>query len=262
MVSSTARTAWSHVTTNARAVMKSTSWSSKTLTKKHRIKLSKTNTTQLSGNNMNVYEKLNIARKKFHGIELKKSGHNKFAGYKYFELGDFIIPALDIFNEVGLTAVISFGKEEAIMVIVDNEKPENRIIISSPMSSAALKGCHEVQNLGAVQTYLRRYLWVAALEIVEHDALDSSPKLTEEGVNKKGNAPVVTPRGGIGENLPQDIKDFLTDLAAGVTELVDQGKAKEALALIDEQALEADQRVWLANQMSSTVRSALKSAKG
>jgi len=105
-------------------------------------------------------------------------------------------------------------------------------------------------------------LWVAALEIVEHDALDSSPKLTEEGVKKKGNAPVVTPRGGIGDDLPQDIKEFLTDLAAGVTELVDQGKAKDALAMIDEQALEPDQRIWLANQMSSTVRSALKNAKG
>jgi hypothetical protein len=43
-----------------------------------------------------------------------------------------------------------------------------------PMSSAALKGCHEVQNLGAVQTYLRRYLWTNAFEIVEHDAIDSS----------------------------------------------------------------------------------------
>ena len=32
-------------------------------------------------------------------------------------------------------------------------------------------------------------------------------------------------------------------------------------ALIDEQALEADQRVWLAGQMSSTVRSALKKIK-
>ena len=48
------------------------------------------------------------------------------------------------------------------------------------MSSAALKGCHEVQNLGAVQTYLRRYLWVTAMEIVEHDALDSSEPLKPE----------------------------------------------------------------------------------
>jgi hypothetical protein len=218
--------------------------------------------TQLSGNKMNVYQKLNVARDFFHKTRIKKTGHNKFANYYYFELGDFLIPALEIFQRVGLTAVISFGKEEACMRIVDNDKPSDIVVITSPMSTAALKGCHEVQNLGAVQTYLRRYLWVAALEIVEHDALDSSPKLTEEGVKKKGNAPVVTPRGGIGEDLPQDIKEFLTDLAAGVTELVDQGKAKEALALIDEQALEADQRVWLANQMSSTVRSALKNAKG
>jgi hypothetical protein len=220
------------------------------------------NMTQQTGNEMNVYQKLNTARHKFHSTELKKSGHNKFAGYKYFELGDFIIPALNIFDEVGLTSIISFSKEYADMRIINVEKTEEVITISSPMSTAALKGCHEVQNLGAVQTYLRRYLWVAALEIVEHDALDSSPKLTDEGIKKKGNAPVVTPRGGIGDDLPQDIKDFLTDLAAGVTELVDQGKAKQALAMIDEQALEPDQRVWLANQMSSTVRSALKNAKG
>ena len=204
---------------------------------------------------MNVYQKLNAARKKFHSIELKKSGHNKFAGYKYFELGDFIIPAVDIFNEVGLTGVITFGTTEAHMRIIDVDKPDNMIIISSPMSTAALKGCHEVQNLGAVQTYLRRYLWVAALEIVEHDALDATTGI-------KGAAPVVTPRGGIGDDLPQDVKDFLLEMAASVEELVNQGKAAAALAMIDEQALEADQRVWLANQMSSTVRSALKKAKG
>ena len=218
--------------------------------------------TQQTGNNMNVYQKLNAARNLFHNTEIKKTGHNKFAGYYYFELGDFIEPAMRIFGEIGLTSIISFGRDEASMTIVDSSKPEDRIVITSPMSEASLKGAHAIQNLGAVQTYLRRYLWVAALEIVEHDALDSSPKLTDEGIKKKGNAPVVTPRGGIGDDLPQDIKEFLTDLAAGVTELVDQGKAKEALAMIDEQALEADQRVWLANQMSSTVRTALKNAKG
>ncbi len=211
---------------------------------------------------MNIYQKLNAARDDFHKTKLKKTGHNKFANYYYFELGDFLIPALQIFNDHGIAAIISFGKEEASMTIIDVFKPEDKIIITSPMSTAALKGCHEVQNLGAVQTYLRRYLWVAALEIVEHDALDSSPKLTDEGIKKKGPAPVVTPRGGIGDDLADTIKEFLTDLAAGTTELVNQGKAKEALAMIDEQALEPDQRVWLANQMSSTVRSALKNAKG
>jgi hypothetical protein len=41
------------------------------------------------------------------------------------------------------------------------------------MGSANLKGCHEVQNIVAVETYQRRYLYVTALAIVEHDALDA-----------------------------------------------------------------------------------------
>ena len=129
---------------------------------------------------MNVYQKLNLAREKFHSAEIKKSGHNKFANYYYFELADFVVPALKIFKEVGLTSVIRFETDIATMEIVNNEKPEDRIYITSPMSEASLKGCHPVQNLGAVETYVRRYLWVTALEIVEHDGLDSSAPIKVE----------------------------------------------------------------------------------
>lgn len=123
---------------------------------------------------MNVYQKLNEARNLFHQAPLKKSGHNKFAGYSYFELGDFVVPALEIFKQVGLTSIISFKQDEATMQIVNTDKPDEVVTITTPMSEAHLKGCHPVQNLGAVQSYLRRYLWVAAMEIVEHDALDST----------------------------------------------------------------------------------------
>ena len=128
---------------------------------------------------MGVYAKLQAARIKLHSTELKKSGHNKFAGYSYFELADFVVPALQIFDSLKLCGVVSFGKELATLTIVDLESGE-KIEIASPMSTAALKGCHEVQNLGAVETYIRRYLWVAALEIVEHDALDASEPVKEE----------------------------------------------------------------------------------
>ena len=129
---------------------------------------------------MSVYKKLMEARLQLQQKDLKKSGNNKFAGYKYFELGDFLPAIQDIFNGLNLCGVVSFGKEDACLTIVDIENPDDRIVIASPMSSAALKGCHEVQNLGAVQTYLRRYLWVTAMEIVEHDALDSSEPLKPE----------------------------------------------------------------------------------
>ena len=205
---------------------------------------------------MNVYQKLNAARQKFHSIELKKSGHNKFANYRYFELGDFIIPALGIFQEVGLTGIISFGKETADLRIINNEKPEEVIVIESPMSSAALKGCHEVQNLGAVQTYLRRYLWVAALEIVEHDAIDSAP--AKEPVKDKI---VITPSQGIADTLSAEDMQYLQELAIELIANVAEGNPKQALERLDKENLEADQKVGLWSMLDSKTRSAIKKAK-
>jgi len=80
---------------------------------------------------------------------------------------------MEIFDDVGLIGIVSFTKEQAELCIVDIDGG-GEIVITSPFGSAALKGCHEVQNIGAVETYQRRYLWVTAMEIVEHDALDST----------------------------------------------------------------------------------------
>jgi len=203
---------------------------------------------------MNVYQKLNDARHKFHSTELKKSGHNKFAGYKYFELGDFIVPALSIFDEVGLTSVISFGKESADMRIINTDKPEDMIVIESPMSEANLKGCHPVQNLGAVQTYIRRYLWVAALEIVEHDALDSSKPVEDKKV-------IITPSQGIADTIPPEEMQYLQELAIDLIANVAEGNPKQALDRLDSENLEADQKVALWSLLDSKTRSAIKKAK-
>lgn len=196
---------------------------------------------------MNVYQKLNEARERFHKSKLNKSGQNKFAGYKYFELSDFVVPALQIFKEVGLTSIISFGKETADMRIVNNEKPDEVIVIESPMSSAALKGCHEVQNLGAVQTYLRRYLWVAALEIVEHDALDAT-------TGKKGDGPIVRPTK---VEVDESRESLLQDVAIAIQDHFDAddiiGAWEEFCGVTD-----ADEKTHVWGQLPSNVRSALK----
>jgi hypothetical protein len=195
---------------------------------------------------MNVYQKLNEARDEFHQAKLKKSGHNKFANYYYFELGDFVIPALEIFKQIGLTSIISFGKEEASMTIVNNDKPEEKIVLTSPMSSAALKGCHEVQNLGAVQTYLRRYLWVAALEIVEHDALDGTV-----GSDKK----TIKPTDGV--IVSKDRQNIIADVAIAIADRINAddliGAYEEYLGIHDQ-----EEKVALWALLPSNVRSALK----
>lgn len=128
---------------------------------------------------MSVHKKLMAARVKLQGIKLKKSGQNKFAGYSYFELGDFLPEIQQIFNEIGLCGVVSYDIEYARLCITDVEDGTT-IVITSPMAEANLKGTHPIQNLGAVETYQRRYLWMTAMEIVEHDILDASEPVKEQ----------------------------------------------------------------------------------
>lgn len=122
---------------------------------------------------MSVHSKLMAARVELQGTALKKSGQNKFAGYNYFELGDFLPTIQAIFNRLGLCGVVSYSIEYATLTITDTEDG-TVIVITSPMAEANLKGTHPIQNLGAVETYSRRYLWMTAMEIVEHDILDAT----------------------------------------------------------------------------------------
>ena len=129
---------------------------------------------------LNLYQKLQEARCRLQSLSLSKSGKNQFAGYSYFELGDILPPINNINNELGLCTHVTFDKEFATLNIINVDDGKS-ITFTSPMAEAKLKGAHDIQNLGATETYQRRYLYMSAYEIVEHDAVDSS----------KGKAPKV-----------------------------------------------------------------------
>lgn len=156
---------------------------------------------------MSVHKKLMQARIKLQGMELKKSGENKFAGYKYFELGDFLPQTQQIFHDLGLCSVVSFRPDAATLDIIDTEDG-TMVTISSPMAEANLKGAHPIQNLGAVESYQRRYLWMAAMEIVEHDIIDASAG-SEPPPKPKAATPAPTgkpPNKIEGKDLPWQLK--------------------------------------------------------
>ena len=137
---------------------------------------------------MNIYEKLAEARLKIADKGMKKNGKNSFAGNTYFELSD-ILPAVNaVNNELKLLSVFSFADKVATLCVINGEKPEEVITFEFAYSpdGASLKGCHKVQNDGAVQTYVKRYLYQNAYEIAEGDALDSTmnPNNVTKNVSK------------------------------------------------------------------------------
>ena len=186
---------------------------------------------------MKVYKKLIDARNLLQTNELSKSGFNKFAGYKYFELGDFLPSVQAIFKNVGLVDVISFTADVATMTIFDVEDGSS-IVFTSPMGSAQLKGCHEVQNIGAVETYQRRYLYTTAMAIVESDALDATtakdePKITPPKISAK--EPV-----GITPQQISSINALIEQTQSDVTRLC-KFFEKPSIALLDR--LQANQAI-------------------
>ena len=121
----------------------------------------------------NIYQKLMEVRTNFHKLELKKSGHNKFANFKYFELGDFLVPATKLLNEEGLCPIVTFNNELAKMTVINTDNPSETIEFTSPMRDLELKGANSMQSLGGVETYQTRYLYIQLLNIVESDSFDA-----------------------------------------------------------------------------------------
>ena len=199
---------------------------------------------------MSVHKKLMQARIQLQGTKLSKSGKNKFAGYSYFELGDFLPTIQDIFNQIGLCGYVSFGKDLATLTITDTDGG-GEITITSPMAEANLKGAHPIQNLGAVQSYTRRYLWMSALEVVEHDILDASKPLEDKP------APVITPNQGAQEHVSEAEMDELRDIADLLKEVVvtDPAHAREVVAQAN---LDEPQKLAMWTLLDSKTRAALK----
>lgn len=121
----------------------------------------------------NIYIKLMDVRVKFSKLNLKKSGENKFANFKYFELADFLPQATDLLEEAKLCPIVTFTNEYATLTLINGENPLEQITFTSPMRDLQLKGSNELQALGGIETYQTRYLYIQLLNITENDSFDA-----------------------------------------------------------------------------------------
>jgi hypothetical protein len=197
-----------------------------------------------------VYQKLQTARVKLQGVKLEKSGHNKFAGYRYFELADFLPTVNSIFFELGLAHTLEFSDTMATMYVIDTENG-GHAKFTCPMANAELKGCHPVQNLGASITYITRYLLVMALAICEHDALDATT-----GADEPRSAKPITK--SVFDTLDEQSQNEIKSYAADIIMMIHKDRVGEAVEYINSLELDADWKTALWSQLDSKQRSAIK----
>ena len=125
-----------------------------------------------------VYEKLQNVRNDISTMPIKKGGFNKFSNYSYFELPDFLPEAQQLFNKYRITPVFNPCTEEATLIIYDwdsaatitfrTENADATVMKKDGVTPANL----EIQTLGSTHTYLKRYLYMNALELAENDAIE------------------------------------------------------------------------------------------
>jgi len=131
---------------------------------------------------MSVYKKMQEARCLLQKKSVKKTGKNQ--KFNYYQLDDILPPINEINEQVGLCPVVSFNKEEATLTVYDVDG-EGSITFSAPMASAKLPNGQAIQNLGASITYERRYLYMTAYEITEHDAVDALSDADKKAMEPK-----------------------------------------------------------------------------
>ena len=137
--------------------------------------------TTIDFTKLNVYQKLIKAREIFLNANVQKTGKNMYLSFKYFELDDIVPTATRIFNEIGLISIVNFTGSTAVLTIVDTDKPEDNIDFASPfnqiqpiLSREGKAATNEMQALGSSITYMRRYLYMMALDICDSDGIESA----------------------------------------------------------------------------------------
>ena len=126
---------------------------------------------------LNIYGKLAVARGKFLNAPIQKSGVNRYAEFKYFELEDIVPVATDIFAELGLALIPTVTYTEAKATLVNIDNPEEVIVFDAPAKDPNIENgtkMSAIQGLGAYVTYMRRYLYMLVFDIVEADPVDGT----------------------------------------------------------------------------------------
>lgn len=181
----------------------------------------KTETAEIT--TMNIYQKLLKARAMFLEADVKKTGKNMHLSFKYFELEDIVPTATRIFGEVGIVPLVNFTADTATMTIVNTDNPEETVTFVSPfnqiapiVSNTGKQATNEMMALGSSITYMRRYLYMIALDICESDGIDANAGVPAPAAPAP-KAPPATPE------QRQEVKQELTAPADNATALQIKG---------------------------------------
>ena len=126
----------------------------------------------MTNNTMNLYQKVAKIKGEMSSMKFSKTGRNSFTKFNYFQLDDFEPTLEKLCSQYGIVTYFMFALDAARMVVVDADDPTQKIEVDSPVDVSFGKTSSKMQDIGAMQTYARRYLFMSFFGITESDFLD------------------------------------------------------------------------------------------
>jgi hypothetical protein len=131
------------------------------------------------GNEMSLNNSIINIRVELQNSKINKSGHNKFAGFTYFELADFLPKLNELMLKEGINDIFTIEDNQAILKLV-KEKEMNTykipfIMFDVPLNKSGQPSMQQIQYLGALNTYNKRYLYLNAFGITDGEVIDAMP---------------------------------------------------------------------------------------
>ena len=126
----------------------------------------------MTNSTMNLYQKVAKIKGEMSSMKFSKTGRNSFTKFNYFQLDDFEPTLEKLCSQYGVVTYFMFALDVARMVVVDADDPTQKIEVDSPVDVSFGKTSSKMQDIGAMQTYARRYLFMSFFGITESDFLD------------------------------------------------------------------------------------------
>ena len=197
-----------------------------------------------------IYSAFVKAQKAF-GPALKSSLNPHFKS-KYVDLAGCVEAVIDALNDNGI-ALVQQTHESDNGVIVETVfiHESGEVMSTGKLHVPASK--HDAQGYGSALTYARRYSLMAACGIAPED--DDGNAASKKEVKKQGGLT------GIGDDLPEDWKQYLQGVAADITALVAKGDFDGANLARHAEPLDDIQELYMERFLDSKTRSAIRNHK-
>lgn len=140
---------------------------------------------------MKIYEKVAKIKLELQQRTIAKSGKNTYAKFKYHELKDFLHHINELNAKYGVDDTIEISMDHGATLTLTDIEDGTQKITRVPYGEAQMLGkggspstTDYIQRVGATITYLRRYLYMTAYNIVENDIVDSLDTTPQAPIQK------------------------------------------------------------------------------